>query len=58
MLLEFMLDAPNADQIARDRKADAHATLKRWLRGDHTSNNMYHFLGDSLRDQLLSEPPN
>ena len=41
MLLEFTLDAPNADQIAKDRKADAHATLKRWLAGDHTSNNMY-----------------
>ena len=41
MLLEFTLDAPNADQIAKDRKADAHATLKRWLRGDHTSNNTY-----------------
>jgi glyoxylase I family protein len=41
MLLEFTLDAPNADQIAEDRKADAHATLKRWLRGDRTSNNMY-----------------
>jgi glyoxylase I family protein len=41
MLLEFTLDAPNADQIAKDRKADAHATLKRWLSGDHTSNNTY-----------------
>jgi glyoxylase I family protein len=41
MILEFTLDAPNADQIARDRKADAQVTLKRWLRGDHTSNNIY-----------------
>ena len=41
MILEFTLDAPNADQIAKDRKVDAHATLDRWLRGDHTSNNMY-----------------
>jgi hypothetical protein len=41
MLLEFTLDAPNTDQIAKDRKADAHATLKRWLLGDHTSNNIY-----------------
>jgi glyoxylase I family protein len=31
MLLEFTLDAPNADQIAKDRKADAQTTLKRWL---------------------------
>jgi glyoxylase I family protein len=41
MLLEFTLDSANADQIAEDRKADAHATLERWLRGDHASNNMY-----------------
>jgi len=41
MLLEFTLDAHNADQIAKDRKADAQATLKRWLRGDRTSNNIY-----------------
>jgi glyoxylase I family protein len=41
MILEFTLDAPNADQIAKDRKADAEATLKRWLRGDHTPNNIY-----------------
>jgi catechol 2,3-dioxygenase-like lactoylglutathione lyase family enzyme len=41
LLLEFTLDAPNADRIARDRKADARATLDRWLLGDHTSNNRY-----------------
>jgi glyoxylase I family protein len=41
MLLEFTLDAPNAHRIAKDRKADARATLKRWLGGDHTSNNIY-----------------
>ena len=39
--LEFTVDADNADQIARDRSADAHATLKRWLAGDRTSNNSY-----------------
>ena len=41
MLLEFTHDAPNAAQIAQERQADAHATLQRWLRGDHTSNNRY-----------------
>ena len=41
MILEFTLDAPNADKINKDRKADAQATLKRWLKGDHTSNNVY-----------------
>ena len=39
MLLEFTCDAPGAEQINADRRKDAHATLKRWLAGDHTSNN-------------------
>ena len=39
MLLEFTVDVPEADQIAADRARDAHDTLKRWLAGDHTSNN-------------------
>jgi hypothetical protein len=29
------------EKIARDRRADAHQELKRWLGGDHTSNNTY-----------------
>ena len=41
LIVEFTLDAPGADKINADRKADAHATLKRWLGGDHTSNNVY-----------------
>jgi glyoxylase I family protein len=41
MLLEFTLDVPEADDIARERAADAHETLRRWLAGDHTSNNSY-----------------
>jgi len=41
LILEFTLDAPKADQIAKDRRADARATLARWLQGDHTSNNVY-----------------
>jgi catechol 2,3-dioxygenase-like lactoylglutathione lyase family enzyme len=41
MLLEFTRDAPNSARIARARRADAHATLKRWLKGDHRSNNSY-----------------
>jgi glyoxylase I family protein len=41
LLVEFTRDAPNAHRIARDRKADARATLERWLGGDHTSNNTY-----------------
>lgn len=41
MLLEFTVDAPEADKINADRAKDAHETLKRWLDGDHTSNNNY-----------------
>jgi catechol 2,3-dioxygenase-like lactoylglutathione lyase family enzyme len=41
MILEFTLDNPHAEQISRDRRADAHQELKRWLAGDHTSNNNY-----------------
>ncbi len=39
--LEFTLDAPAADEINADRIKDARATLKRWLAGDHASNNTY-----------------
>ena len=41
LILEFTRDHPDVEQIARDRRADAHAALKRWLAGDHTSNNTY-----------------
>jgi catechol 2,3-dioxygenase-like lactoylglutathione lyase family enzyme len=39
--LEYTLDPDNADEIAGKRRADAHAELKRWLAGDHHSNNMF-----------------
>jgi catechol 2,3-dioxygenase-like lactoylglutathione lyase family enzyme len=41
MIVEFTHDASNADEIAETRRADAHAELKRWLAGDHHSNNDY-----------------
>ncbi|MGA0782135.1 MAG: VOC family protein, partial [Ilumatobacteraceae bacterium] len=41
MLLEFTADRDDSPQINDDRRKDAHATLKRWLAGDHTSNNTY-----------------
>jgi glyoxylase I family protein len=41
MILEFTLDHPKADTIARDRRADAHRELERWLAGNHRSNNTY-----------------
>lgn len=41
LLLEFTNDVANAADIAKQRQADAHSELKRWLAGDHTSNNEY-----------------
>jgi glyoxylase I family protein len=41
MIVELTHDAPNVEQINADRLADAHAELKRWLGGDHRSNNNY-----------------
>jgi catechol 2,3-dioxygenase-like lactoylglutathione lyase family enzyme len=41
LILELTLDHPDSDTIARDRRADAHAELKRWLAGNHASNNTY-----------------
>jgi catechol 2,3-dioxygenase-like lactoylglutathione lyase family enzyme len=41
MVLEFTVDVEGADKIAAERSTDAHETLRRWLAGDHTSNNTY-----------------
>jgi len=41
LILEFTLDHPNVKKIGTDRLAGAHQDLKRWLAGDHTSNNTY-----------------
>ena len=41
LVLEFTLDHPQADKISSDRRRDAHQELKRWLAGNHTSNNTY-----------------
>jgi catechol 2,3-dioxygenase-like lactoylglutathione lyase family enzyme len=41
MIVEFTHDAANADEINKTRLSDAHSELKRWLAGDHTSNNLY-----------------
>ncbi len=41
LILEFTLDHPEAEKIGATRRADAHRELKRWLAGDHHSNNMY-----------------
>jgi catechol 2,3-dioxygenase-like lactoylglutathione lyase family enzyme len=36
---EFVIDAPEADEIAAMRRADAHSELARWLAGDRRPNN-------------------
>jgi glyoxylase I family protein len=41
LILEFTLDGPRAEQMAAERRSTAHADLRRWLAGDHSSNNTY-----------------
>jgi glyoxylase I family protein len=41
MILEFTRDHPQADKINATRRSSAHADLRRWMAGDHTSNNTY-----------------
>jgi len=41
MIVEFTLDHPDVVKINRDALGKAHSELKRWLKGDHTSNNTY-----------------
>jgi catechol 2,3-dioxygenase-like lactoylglutathione lyase family enzyme len=37
--VEFTIDHPDVKEIAAMRKADCHSELKRWLGGDHHTNN-------------------
>ena len=39
MTVEFCCDDPQAEVGAEERRAKAHAELKRWLAGDHSTNN-------------------
>jgi len=41
MIVEFTRDHPDVEKINRDAAGKAHTELKRWLAGDHTSNNNY-----------------
>jgi glyoxylase I family protein len=41
MIVEFTVDHRKMEEINAARRADAHAELRRWLAGDHTSNNTY-----------------
>jgi glyoxylase I family protein len=41
MIVEFTLDHPDVVQINRTALGRAQSELKRWLAGDHTSNNTF-----------------
>ena len=41
MRLEFTADHPDMPRIMAEKRDTAHADLKRWLAGDHTSNNPF-----------------
>lgn len=41
MICEFTVDHPDVEKINATRAQDAHSELKRWLAGNHTSNNMF-----------------
>jgi catechol-2,3-dioxygenase len=41
MILELTVDNPAAAEGNEQRRATAHADLKRWLAGDHRSNNTF-----------------
>lgn len=41
MICEFTVDHPDVEKINAERRKDAHSELKRWLAGNHTSNNTY-----------------
>jgi hypothetical protein len=43
MILEFTCDPPDAAEIDKLRRADAHSELERWLAGDrHVNNQLRH----------------
>ena len=41
MTVEFTCDDPRAAEGDEERKAKAHGELKRWLAGDHSTNNEF-----------------
>ena len=41
MICEFTCDHPDVAKINAVQRTKAHAELKRWLAGDHTSNNTF-----------------
>lgn len=43
MILEFTYDDPQAAPLDTERRASAHAELKRWLAGDYHNNNPFRY---------------
>lgn len=41
MIVEFTVDHADVAKISVGQRAKAHSELKRWLAGDHTTNNMF-----------------
>lgn len=41
MICEFTVDHPEVEKIGASKVANAHSELKRWLAGDHRSNNTF-----------------
>jgi catechol 2,3-dioxygenase-like lactoylglutathione lyase family enzyme len=41
MIVEFTMDSEDVERINKARLEDAHSELKRWLAGDHHSNNIF-----------------
>ena len=41
MIVEFAVDAPDAEAINTHNGAVAHQELRRWMAGDHTPNNRF-----------------
>ena len=41
MILELTVDVPESEEEVKERQANARNELKRWLSGDHHSNNGY-----------------
>jgi glyoxylase I family protein len=39
LIMEFTVDAPDAEAVGELRKKDAHSELARWMAGDHRTNN-------------------
>jgi len=41
MICEFTVDHPDVEKIGASKLTSAHSELKRWLAGDHRSNNTF-----------------